>query len=124
MKIKCARCIHRAVCKFKPKEDYPQYMKRIVSENCKYYIETPFIKVASGGTEETEVKAVLASTKEKALKPEYEGDGYDDEGEIVYDTAYCPVCHHEYEVDYDDHDNYCRNCGQKLDWEENDNETD
>lgn len=47
MKIKCDSCIHKAVCKFKPKEDYPQFMKRIVSENCKYYIETPFIKVVS-----------------------------------------------------------------------------
>lgn len=63
-------------------------------------------------------------TDNNALKLEYEGDGYDDEGELVYDTAYCPICHHEYEVDYDDHDNYCRNCGQKLDWEETENETD
>lgn len=52
-----------------------------------------------------------------ALKLEYEGDGYDDKGELVYDTAYCPICRHEYEVDYDDHDNFCRCCGQKLDWE-------
>lgn len=59
-----------------------------------------------------------------ALKLEYEGDGYDDEGELVYDTAYCPICHHEYEVDHDDHDNYCRNCGQKLDWSRVENETD
>lgn len=51
-----------------------------------------------------------------ALEPEYEGDGYDDNGEIVYDAAYCPICHQYYELDYDDHDNYCRNCGQKLDW--------
>lgn len=64
------------------------------------------------------------SNDNKALEPEYEGDGYDDEGELVYDTAYCPICHHEYEVYYDTHDNYCRICGQKLDWRRAENETD
>lgn len=39
MKIKCDRCIHKQVCKFRPNDDYPQFMKRIVSENCKYFKE-------------------------------------------------------------------------------------
>lgn len=39
MKVKCDCCIHKQVCKFRPKEDYPQFMKRIVSENCKYFKE-------------------------------------------------------------------------------------
>lgn len=47
--------------------------------------------------------------------PDYEGDGYDDNGEIMYDTAYCPNCRREFEVDYDTPD-YCPNCGQSLDW--------
>lgn len=64
------------------------------------------------------------ANKEEALEPVYEGDGYDDKGELIYDTAYCPICHYEYEVYYDYHDNYCRSCGQKLDWGETDNETD
>lgn len=64
------------------------------------------------------------ANKEEALEPEYEGDGYDDKGELIYDMAYCPICHYEYEVDYDTHDNYCRNCGQKLDWRRAENETD
>ena len=50
------------------------------------------------------------------LPVEYEADGYDDEGHLIYDKAYCPCCRQEYEVDYDNHDNYCRNCGQKLSW--------
>lgn len=50
------------------------------------------------------------------MRVDYEGDGYDDDGNIIYDTAYCPKCRQEYEVDYDNHDNYCRNCGQALDW--------
>ena len=52
-----------------------------------------------------------------AVQVEYEADGYDDEGNLIYDKAYCPCCRQEYEVDYDNHDNYCRNCGQKLNWE-------
>lgn len=39
MKLKCESCIHRQVCKFKPKEDYPQFMKRIISQNCRHYKE-------------------------------------------------------------------------------------
>lgn len=39
MKTKCDCCIHKQVCKFRPKEDYPQFMKRIVSENCKHFKE-------------------------------------------------------------------------------------
>lgn len=46
-------------------------------------------------------------------KPDYEGDGYDEEVEIIYDTWICPNCGKRYEVDYDEYD-YCPNCGQKL----------
>lgn len=59
----------------------------------------------------------LAELEEKQTPkvPNYEGDGYDGNGKIVYDTAYCPNCEHEFEVDYDTPD-YCPNCGQALDW--------
>lgn len=50
------------------------------------------------------------------MRVNYEGDGYDDDGNLIYDTAYCPNCGQKYEVDYDYHDDYCRNCGQALDW--------
>lgn len=48
-------------------------------------------------------------------KPDYEADGYDDEGQLCYDTAYCPNCREEYEVGYDNPE-HCKNCGQALDW--------
>lgn len=48
-------------------------------------------------------------------KPFYEADGYDENGELIYDTWICPNCIHYYEVDYDDYD-YCPNCGQPIDW--------
>ncbi len=54
-----------------------------------------------------------AVEKQKAKKPDYEGDGYSD-GQLVYDTWICPSCGQYYEVDYDDYD-YCPECGQHID---------
>ena len=51
--------------------------------------------------------------RDTAKKPAFEGDGYDDKGEIIYDTWICPNCETKYEVDYDDYD-FCPNCGQRL----------
>ena len=56
----------------------------------------------------------VAVEKQTAKKPDYEGDGYAD-GHLVYDTWICPCCGKHYEVDYDNY-NYCPDCGQKLDW--------
>ena len=61
--------------------------------------------------------ALKALEKQIPKKPDYEGDGYDDNGEIIYDTSYCPCCRHEFEAYYDITD-YCPNCGQALDWSE------
>ncbi len=55
-----------------------------------------------------------AAEKQKPNKPDYEGDGYDDNGELVYDTWICPNCGEKYEIDYDDY-KYCPNCGQAID---------
>lgn len=68
-------------------------------------------------TESTKI-AVQALEKQISKKPTYEGDGYAD-GHLVYDTWICPCCEKRYEVDYDNYD-YCPNCGQKLDWEDDD----
>ena len=61
---------------------------------------------------------IIALNKQTPKKPDYEGDGYDRKGNMIYDTWVCPNCGEEYEVDYDDY-KYCPNCGQRLDWEEN-----
>lgn len=61
------------------------------------------------------LKSLLeAREKQVAKKPTYEGDGYDSEGNLVYDTWICPCCEKRYEVDYDEYD-FCPNCGQKID---------
>lgn len=51
-------------------------------------------------------------------KPDIYGNGYDNNGEIIYDTYDCPNCHKSYDVDYDGHGqyNYCPRCGQAIDW--------
>ena len=80
-------------------------------------------------------------------KPDYEGDSYADDGQLLYDTWICPCCETRYEVDYHDyafcphcgqrmyntwicpncearyvmdngHYEYCPHCGQRIDWEE------
>lgn len=55
-----------------------------------------------------------AVEKQTAKKPDYEGDGYSD-GQLVYDTWICPCCGQHYEVDCDRY-YYCQNCGQHIDW--------
>lgn len=57
----------------------------------------------------------VAMEKQKPKKPDYEGDGYDDKGELIYDTWICPNCGKKYEVDYDEYD-YCPKCGQAIAW--------
>lgn len=58
---------------------------------------------------------VDALKKRRQQKPDYEGDGYDDSGNIIYDTWICPNCSARYEVDYETH-RYCPMCGQAIDW--------
>ena len=58
----------------------------------------------------------LAKEKQIPKKPEYEADGYVD-GELVYDYAKCPICGHDFEYGINDWGcKYCSDCGQKLDW--------
>ena len=56
-----------------------------------------------------------AVEKQRKKKPDFEGDGYDGAGNMIYDTWICPCCNKDYEVDYNKYD-YCPNCGQKLDF--------
>lgn len=60
--------------------------------------------------------SIEALEKQIPQKPDLEGDGYWN-GELVYDTGYCPRCHQDYEIEYNT-PKYCLNCGQALDWSE------
>ena len=59
--------------------------------------------------------AVNALEKQIPKRPDFEGDGYDENGYLIYDTWICPCCEEHYEVDYDDY-KHCPNCGQSIDW--------
>ena len=56
-----------------------------------------------------------ATEKQKAKKPHCEYDGYLD-GHLVYDTWICPCCGKRYDVDEDGHYDFCKKCGQHIDW--------
>ena len=53
-----------------------------------------------------------ALKKQIPKKPDIIGDGYDDNGNLIYDTWICPCCEKQYELDY----KFCPKCGQALDW--------
>lgn len=59
--------------------------------------------------------AIAALKKQIPQRPDFEGDGYDENGIIILDTWFCPCCEEMYETDYDVH-KHCPNCGQAIDW--------
>lgn len=61
-------------------------------------------------------KAVDPKDIAEGRAPYLKGDGRASDGNIIYDTWYCPNCNAMYELEYDDYD-YCPKCGQKIDWE-------
>lgn len=59
--------------------------------------------------------AIVALEKQIPEEPELEADGYDDDGNLIYEYGYCPDCRHEFEIAYDSPD-YCPDCGKHLKW--------
>lgn len=78
-----------------------------------------FLELKEKTDEQIEERQTAIEALEKQLpkKPDFKGDGCDQEGNLIYDTWICPNCEEYYEVEYDDYD-YCPNCGQRLDWSE------
>lgn len=56
-----------------------------------------------------------AINKQVPMVPDIYGDGYDDDGALIFDSWKCPNCEKSYEIDYDKYD-YCPCCGQAIDW--------
>lgn len=65
------------------------------------------------------VKELIERDKPKMVY--YEADGYSN-GEPVWDMAYCPNCNRLFGLKGDFKFNFCLNCGQRLKWEEEENE--
>ena len=61
--------------------------------------------------------AIKSLNKQIPKSPTYDGDGYAPDGSFVWDEWLCPHCGSRFEVDIDDY-NYCPNCGQCIDWSE------
>lgn len=59
-------------------------------------------------------KCRAAVEKQKSEAPAIWGDGYDEDGELIYDMYNCPGCGESYEIDFDQYD-YCPKCGQAID---------
>lgn len=55
-----------------------------------------------------------AMEKQTPKTPNTYGDGYDNEGNMIYDVYECPCCGEKYEIDYDYY-KYCPKCGQAID---------
>lgn len=68
------------------------------------------------GTGLTPAQVRELKERNTAKVPDYEGDGCDKDGNIIYDTWICPNCGEKYEVDYDDYE-HCPKCGQAIQWE-------
>ena len=63
--------------------------------------------------------AIKALEKQIPKKPDYEADGYDENGNLIVDYAKCPVCGHDFEYGINDWEcDYCSDCGQRLAWSE------
>ena len=58
--------------------------------------------------------AIQLIKKQIPKKPDLEGDWYDNNDNLIYDTWICPCCEEHYEVDYDIY-NHCPKCGQAID---------
>jgi hypothetical protein len=56
-----------------------------------------------------------ALEKQTPKKPDFEGDAYDENGYLIYDTWICPCCEVRYEIYYEEYE-HCPNCGQAIDW--------
>lgn len=85
----------------------------------KYYAGFKGREAGIKAVEDACVVACEALEKQMSKKPDYEGDGYDENGNLIYDYAKCPICGHDFEEGINDWGcGYCSDCGQKLDWGE------
>ena len=41
--IRCSKCIHKEVCKYRPPKEYPNFMKEVIADSCIHFM--PYNKV-------------------------------------------------------------------------------
>jgi rubrerythrin len=74
-------------------------------------------------SEHEALRIAIKALEQEPKQVELEGDGYSD-GEIVYDHGKCPKCGWIFDDgDKDWEEPYCCHCGQKLEWFDNEAES-
>lgn len=96
-----------------PLEELAKIFRQYIPNDCKHPQKA--IVLTDGDVDEWNV-CKEAREKQVPQKPDYEGDGFDFDGNIVYDTWICPNCQKRYEVDYEEYA-HCPECGQAINWE-------
>lgn len=92
------------------------YKGQIITENTQEKTYGAFCKLLDyEETGLTPEQVQQLKDKNTAESPAFEGDGCDQEGNIILDEWSCPNCDTRYEVDYQEYD-YCPSCGQKIKW--------
>lgn len=84
--------------------------KQEIIESINYCLECNNDSIPTTQKDLQTIKKALE--KQIPKKPDLLGDGYDDSGNLVYDTWTCPCCETLY---YDDY-KFCPECGQAIDW--------
>lgn len=97
-------------------DDWKELM--FATEVSKNIVEELKEHIKCGETKIVLIEKNVAEALRKQIpeKPHFEGDGYDDSGELIYDTWICPNCGDRYGLDYEIHQ-YCPMCGQRIDWD-------
>lgn len=90
----------------------------LIRENAKLVKKIQHLEVYEKQLKEYEAIGTVgmpgSNGKAKPQPPDIWGDGYDKEGNIIYDMYNCPGCGQSYEID--DKYKYCPECGQALNW--------
>ena len=98
----------------KEKNKYQEALDNAISD-IEYCYDDSFEEVPEKRLKEVKLLQELVD-KETAKDVEYISTVGDSDGYPVYDTAICPNCYREFEVECEEHYDYCPSCGQKLKW--------
>ena len=96
------------------KNKYQEALDNAISD-IEYCYNDSFEEVPEKRLKEVELLQKLVD-KEIPENVEYISTVGDSDGYPVYDTAICPNCDREFEVECEEHYDYCPKCGQKLKW--------
>lgn len=93
-----------------PKDKY-RYIQKLEQDNTDYATTRMLYHAVKHG------KPYLKHNKQIPQQVELEGDGYDPDGNLVYDYAQCPNCQRAFEESDENWEcGYCPCCGQALKW--------